>query len=69
MPRESDLELGRFGEYLLKSRIVPEKYARYYVSWVRKFLSQVPERTGVTREDGISTPILWHDVRILRKIP
>ena len=53
MPRESDLELGRFGEYLLKSRIVPEKYARYYVSWVRKFLAQIPERAGVTREDRI----------------
>ena len=38
---DSELELGRFGEYLLKSRIVAEKHARYYVAWVRKFLSQV----------------------------
>ena len=36
----SDLELGKFGEYMLRSRIVHEKYARYYVGWVRKFLSQ-----------------------------
>jgi hypothetical protein len=40
--RESELELARFGEYLLKSRIVAEKHARYYVAWVRRFLSQVP---------------------------
>ena len=26
----SELELGRFGEFLLKGRIVPEKHARYY---------------------------------------
>ena len=50
----SDLELGRFAEFLLKSRIVPEKYARYYVAWVRKFLSQVPDRAGVTLEDRIT---------------
>jgi integron integrase len=54
MQKESELELGRFGEYLLKGRIVPEKYARYYVSWVRKFLVQIPERAGVTREDRIA---------------
>ncbi len=51
---ESDLELGRFGEYLLKSRIVPEKYARYYVAWVRKFLAQVPPRDGLTVEDRLT---------------
>jgi hypothetical protein len=49
--RESELELARFGEYLLKSRIVAEKHARYYVAWVRRFLSQVPGRKGVTLED------------------
>jgi integron integrase len=51
MPKESELELGRFGEYLLKSRIVPEKYARYYVSWVRRFLSQAPGGVATTRQD------------------
>ena len=46
MVNDMDLELGRFGEFLLKSRIVSERYARYHVGWVRKFLSQVPERPG-----------------------
>ena len=53
MNTESDLELGRFGDFLLKSRIVAERHARYYVAWVRKFLAQVPERAGVTLEDRI----------------
>ena len=52
--RESDLELGRFGEYLLKSRIVAEKHAPYYVAWVRRFLHQVPPKDGVTWEDRIA---------------
>ena len=52
--RDSELELGRFGEFLLRSRIVAEKYARYYVGWVRKFLQQVPEKEGVTVEDRIT---------------
>ena len=50
---ESELELGRFGEFLLKRRIVPEKHAPYYVSWVRKFLSQVPDKPGVPLPDRI----------------
>jgi hypothetical protein len=52
--KENELELGRFGEFLLKSRIVPEKYARYYVGWISKFLSQVPDRAGLTRDDRVS---------------
>ena len=35
-----DLQLGRFAEYLLKQRLVPEKQAPFYVSWVRKFLAR-----------------------------
>ena len=52
--RDNELELSRFGEYLLKSRIVIEKYAPYHVRWVRKFMAQVPEMPGLTFED---TPI------------
>jgi hypothetical protein len=47
------LALGRFAEYRLKSRIVAEKYARYYVAWVRKFLAQIPEKDGVTWDDRL----------------
>ncbi len=36
----NELQLGRFAEYLLKQRLVPEKNAPYYVSWVRKFLAR-----------------------------
>jgi integron integrase len=50
----TELELGNFGEYLLRSRVVQENYARYYVGWVRKFLKQVPSRPGVDVEDRIS---------------
>jgi len=32
---DNELEMSRFGEYLLKSRVVAEKYAPYYVRWVR----------------------------------
>jgi len=61
--QESELELGRYGEYLLKSRIVAEKYARYYVGWVRKFLAQVPQSTGVTLEDRI---LIFLDILVSR---
>jgi hypothetical protein len=50
----NSLELGRFGEYLLRRRIVPEKHARYYVEWVRRFLSEVPEKGNFTLSDRIS---------------
>ncbi len=52
--KDNELELGRFWEYLLKSRITPEKYAPYYVRWVRKFMAQVPPTPGLTIEDRIS---------------
>jgi integron integrase len=50
---ESEIELGRFGEFLLKRRIVPEKHAPYYVSWVRRFLTQVPDRPGLALPDRV----------------
>lgn len=48
---DMELELARFGEYLLKSRVVPEKYAPYFVRWVRRFMAQVPSRPGMAFED------------------
>jgi hypothetical protein len=35
----NELHLGRFAEYLLEHKLVPEKNAPYHVSWVRKFLA------------------------------
>ena len=50
----SEIELGNFGEYLLKSQIVLEKYAPHYVRWVRRFLAEVPARAEVTLADRIT---------------
>jgi len=36
----NELELARFAEFLLKSRIAPERHASFYVSWVRRFLKE-----------------------------
>lgn len=36
--REKEMGLEEFGEFLLRRRIVPEKNAKFYVAWVRKFL-------------------------------
>jgi integron integrase len=41
--REREMGLEEFGEFLLRRRIVPEKNAKYYVAWVRKFLGQVAD--------------------------
>ena len=38
MRKKNELELSRFWEYLLKSRIVTEKYAPYYVGWEWRFM-------------------------------
>ncbi len=50
---DNDLQLGRFAEYLLKQRLVPEKNAPYHVSWVRRFLSR-----------GVTVPVAGLDERI-----
>lgn len=49
-----ELEMSRFGEYMLKSRVVPEKYAPYYVKWVRKFMIYVPDKPGFDFEDRLT---------------
>ena len=41
--REREMGLEEFGEFLLKRRIVPEKNAKFYVGWVRKFLGEAPD--------------------------
>ncbi len=45
-----ELQLSRFGAYLLKQQMVREGHERYYVFWVRKFLSrriEVPSTSQV----------------------
>ncbi len=51
---DNELEMARFGEYLLKSRVVLEKHAPFYVRWVRKFMDMVPDKPGLTFEDRVS---------------
>ena len=41
--RENEMGLEEFGEFLLRRRIVPEKNAKFYVAWVRKFLGQAAD--------------------------
>jgi integron integrase len=48
-----ELQLGRFAEYLLKQQLVPEKYASYHVTWVRKFLAR-----------GVTVPVVPLEERI-----
>ena len=38
--QKSKMGLEEFGEFLLRRRIVPERNAKFYVSWVRRFLEQ-----------------------------
>lgn len=41
--REKGMGLEEFGEFLLRRQIVPERNAKYYVGWVRRFLEEVPD--------------------------
>ena len=49
----NEIELGKFGQFILQNNLVPERNARFYVLWVRRFLDQpVPEPTA-SLEDRI----------------
>jgi integron integrase len=50
---ENELELSKFGEFLLMKRLVPERNARYFVFWVRKFLNQVPDSGEFNLQDRL----------------
>ncbi len=54
LPNDSELELGRFAEHLLRSRLVPVKHAPFYVKWVRRFLLQDQAHTGMSLEDRLT---------------
>lgn len=41
--RDLDDAMARFGEHLLRAKLVPERHAPYYVKWARRFLEEVPE--------------------------
>lgn len=50
---DNELELGKFGNYLLQHRLVPERNAKYYVLWVRKFLRHPVGDPRASLEDRI----------------
>lgn len=52
MQADNELELTRFGEYLLSRRMVPQHTASFYVGWVRRFL-QVPPDPKLKLDDRI----------------
>jgi integron integrase len=39
---DNELQLARFAEFIVIKSLVPERNARYYVHWVRRFLRQEP---------------------------
>jgi len=49
--QDQELELSRFGEFLLCRQLVPEKNAPYYVKWVRRFMFKEPENARLSLEE------------------
>lgn len=49
-----ELQMERFGAFLLKQQLVPEARARFYVHWVRKFLTQSPVVPSASLDDRIA---------------
>jgi hypothetical protein len=50
LDQENELQLSRFGEFLLQRQLVPEKNAPFHVFWVRGFLGEPPVGKGSRRE-------------------
>ena len=53
--QENELELSRFGNFLLRQRLVHEKRAKFYVHWVRKFLGEAPEDPRISVDERIQS--------------
>ena len=51
--QDIELQLGRFGEHLLRQQLVGSVNAQYYVRWVRKFLLEVPENASRSLQDRL----------------
>ena len=63
---DKDLQLARFGEFLLKQQLAPENHARFYVMWLRKFLSAEVMQKAVRQavlDAGIAQPASVHTLR------
>lgn len=51
--QDIELQLSRFGEHLLRRRLVDSRTAQYYVRWVRKFLLEVPENASKSLQERL----------------
>ncbi len=63
---DKDLQLARFGEFLLEQQLAPENHARFYVMWLRKFLSAEVMQKAVRQavlDAGIAKPASVHTLR------
>ncbi len=52
--RELESYLSRFGEYMLRRKLVPERNAKFYVYWVRMFFSREPSNPGSNLSERIA---------------
>lgn len=52
--QEMELQLGRFGEHLLRRQLVTQEKAKYYVFWVRKYLLEVPEDSSQSLQERLA---------------
>lgn len=51
--QDIELQLSRFGEHLLRRRLVDNRNAQYYVRWARKFLLEVPENASKSLQERL----------------
>ena len=58
---DNELELARFAEYLLSKRLVPERNAKFYVQWTRRFLERAPANSSLGLQDRLQ--IFIDDIR------
>ena len=51
--QDLELQLSRFGEYLLRRHLVDHRKAQGYVHWVRKFLMEVPVNASRSLQERV----------------
>ena len=54
---DNELELSRFAEYLLVKQLAPERNAKFYVQWVRRFLQRSPVDGALGLQDRLQVYI------------
>ena len=62
----NDIELASFGEYLLKKSLVPERNAKFYVNWARRFL-RIPQNPNLSLDDRIMAVKVFWGIRMSKR--